>query len=240
MDKGMIFDPDHMSVVARNRALDVVEAERYPGVISSHSWSTDNALPRIYRQGGFVTPYACNSQSFVDQWRHIKQHGYDDLSPFFGIGYGADMNGFGGQGDPRGAGAPNPVTYPFESFDGSATVHQQVSGTRTYDINTDGVAHYGLYPDWVEDLRKLAGEEIIDDMANGAEAYLRMWEGATGLRPPVAAAAGNAAQGCAALRAQVKKAKSKKAKRKLRKKLRKRGCLKSKKKKKKRKTKRPR
>jgi hypothetical protein len=233
MDKGMIFDPDHMSVLARNRALDVVEAQRYPGVISSHSWSTDNALPRILGLGGVITPYAGNSQSFVDQWRHMKTHGYDEQSPFFGIGYGADMNGFGGQGDPRGAGAPNPVTYPFESFDGSATVHQQVSGTRTYDINTDGVAHYGLYPDWVEDLRKLAGQEIIDDMAKGAEAYLQMWERATGLRPPVATAvAGTAAPKCAPLRAQLKKAKSKKAKRKLRKKLRKRGCLKSKKKKK--------
>jgi microsomal dipeptidase-like Zn-dependent dipeptidase len=236
MANQMIFDPDHMSVVARNRALDVVEAQSYPGVISSHSWSTDNALPRILGLGGLITPYAGNSQSFVDQWRHMKDHGYDDLSPFFGIGYGADMNGFGGQGDPRGAGAPNPVTYPFPSFDGTATIHQQQSGQRTYDINTDGVAHYGLYPDWVEDVRHLAGQEIIDDMAKGAEAYLQMWERATGLRPPVATAIPTSGtQGCAALRAQVKKAKSKKAKRKLRKKLRKRGCLKPKKKKRKKK-----
>ena len=35
--------------------------------------------------------------------------------------------------------------------------------------------HYGLYPDWVEDLRQVAGSQIVDDMANGAEAYLQMW-----------------------------------------------------------------
>jgi microsomal dipeptidase-like Zn-dependent dipeptidase len=244
-DKGMIFDPDHMSVIARNSALDVAESENYPGLISSHSWSTDNALPRIYSAGGVVTPYAGDSQSFVDQWRHIHDHGYDDLSPFFGIGYGADMNGFGSQGDPRGAGAPNPVTYPFKSFDCTTTIHQQRSGQRTYDINVDGVAHYGLYPDWIEDLRKLAGQEIINDLAMGAEAYLRTWEAATGTphvsgQPAPVTDCGSGAQTagnpqsaqsvkCAALRAQVKKAKSKKAKRKLRNKLRKRGCVKRKK-----------
>jgi hypothetical protein len=44
-----------------------------------------------------------------------------------------------------------------------------------YDVNTDGVDHYGLYPDWIEDLRKVAGDQIVDDMANGAEAYLQLW-----------------------------------------------------------------
>ena len=53
---------------------------------------------------------------------------------------------------------------------------RQRSGSRVYDINTDGVDHYGLYPDWVEDLRVLAGPQIVADLANGAEAYLQMWE----------------------------------------------------------------
>ena len=74
---------------------------------------------------------------------------------YYGFGWGADMNGFGSQGGPRNG--PNPVTYPFKSFDGKVTIDKQRSGQRVYDINVDGVAHYGLYPDWVEDLRKLAG-----------------------------------------------------------------------------------
>ena len=83
---------------------------------------------------------------------------------------------------------PNPVTYPFKSISGEQTINQQQSGNRIYDINADGVAHYGLYPDWIEDLRQLAGKEIIKDMANGAEAYLQMWEraeGVTRVRCPV-------------------------------------------------------
>ena len=104
------------------------------------------------------------------------------------MGYGADQNGFGSQGDPRGTDVPNPVTYPFKSISGEQTINRQQSGNRTYDINADGVAHYGLYPDWIEDLRQLAGNEIIKDMANGAEAYLQMWEraeGVTRVRCPV-------------------------------------------------------
>ena len=43
-------------------------------------------------------------------------------------------------------------------------------------VNRDGVAHYGLFPDWVQDLRQLAGDQIVDDLAGGAEAYLQLWE----------------------------------------------------------------
>ena len=90
------------------------------------------------------------------------------------------MNGFGAQGHPR-EGAPNPVQYPFKSFDGGVTFQRQRSGVREFDINKDGVAHYGLYPDWVEDLRKIAGDQIVEDMSRGAEAYLQMWERAAGV-----------------------------------------------------------
>ena len=59
-----------------------------------------------------------------------------------------------------------------------------MSGTRTFDVNVDGVAHYGLYPDWIEDLRVQAGDEIVADLARGSEAYLQMWERALGVPGP--------------------------------------------------------
>jgi len=89
------------------------------------------------------------------------------------------MNGLGPQGGPRGADADNPVTYPFEAF-GGITVDRQRSGERVYDVNVDGVAHYGLYPDWRQDLKMLAGEAILTDMRRGSEAYLQTWERANG------------------------------------------------------------
>ncbi|HEX6715222.1 MAG TPA: hypothetical protein VF066_17660, partial [Thermoleophilaceae bacterium] len=143
------------------------------------SWSTPDAYPRIYKLGGFIAPYAGSTPSFIKQWKALKP--MRDGRYFWGIGYGADMNGFGGQGAPR-TGAKNPVKYPFKSFDGSVTLDRPKTGERTWDINVDGVAHYGLYPDWVEDLRIQAGDEIVDDLARGAEAYLQMWERAVGVR----------------------------------------------------------
>ena len=179
MDRGMIVDPDHLSVIARNHLLDTVEARDYSGVISSHSWSTPDSYPRIYKLGGFITPYAGGSTGFVEKWRDLKRMA--DRRYYWGISYGADMNGFGSQGTPRGADVENPVTYPFRSLLGEATIDKQRSGERVYDINADGVDHYGLYPDWIEDLRKQAGDEIVEDMTRGAEAYLQMWERAVGV-----------------------------------------------------------
>lgn len=174
----MLFDPDHMSVAARKQSMDVTERLKYPGVISSHSWSTPDTYPRIYKAGGIITPYAGDSAGFVNKWK--KHLTWADSRYYFGIGYGADINGLGAQGDPRGADAPNKVTYPFKGL-GGVTIDKQVSGERVYDINVDGVSHYGLYPDWIEDLRKQGGSAIADDMARGSEAYLDMWERAQGV-----------------------------------------------------------
>jgi microsomal dipeptidase-like Zn-dependent dipeptidase len=175
----MLFDPDHMSVLARQASLGLVEKMGYPGVLSSHSWSTPDAYPRIARLGGFIAPYAGDSTGFVDKWRYHV--GRADKRYYFGLGYGADINGLGAQGDPRGSHAKNPVTYPFKGL-GGVTIRKQHSGRRVYDINVDGVAHYGLYPDWIEDLRHLAGDAIVKDMARGSEAYLLTWERALGIK----------------------------------------------------------
>ena len=144
-----------------------------------HSWSTADAYPRIYKLGGFVTPYAGSSVAFAAQWKRLMA--VRDKRFLRAIGWGADMNGFGAQGPPRGG--DNPVQYPFKSFDGRVTFERQKTGDRVFDINTMGVAHYGLYPDWVEDLRHVAGDQIVKDLANGSEAYLEMWERAVGITP---------------------------------------------------------
>ena len=74
------------------------------------------------------------------------------------------------------------MTYPFTTL-GGVKVDKQVSGQRVYDINKDGVAHYGLYPDWIQDLKMQAGQDIVKDMSRGPEAYLQMWERAYGVKP---------------------------------------------------------
>jgi hypothetical protein len=58
-----------------------------------------------------------------------------------------------------------------------------------FDYAQEGVAHYGLYPDWVEEVRKLGGDGMLHDMWNASEAYLDMWERASGVPGPACRAA---------------------------------------------------
>lgn len=178
IEMGFIIETDHLSVAARDDALDLIEAADYSGLITSHSWGDPASQARLQALGGVVAPYARDATVYVESWAQARA--LHDPAYLQGFGYGSDNNGLGAQPGPRPDAAANPVTYPFTTFDGATTMQQQVSGTRTYDVNTDGVAHYGLFPDYIEDLRQLAGDEIVDDMANGAEAYLQMWERALG------------------------------------------------------------
>lgn len=171
-DRGFVIETDHFSVKARHEALTMLEQRRYSGLITSHSWGDGSSQERLQDLGGVVAPYAVMSSDYVEDWRQARATRAPGL---FGIGYGTDVNGLGKQAPPRPDAAANPVQYPFRTFDGGTVVQRQVSGTRTFDVNTDGTAHYGMFPDWVEDLRTIAGPQIVEDLANGAEAYLQMW-----------------------------------------------------------------
>jgi microsomal dipeptidase-like Zn-dependent dipeptidase len=177
MKRGMMVEVDHMSVKAADQTLDLLEEAGYPGAVSSHSWADPNYLPRIYALGGMVTQYGHESDDFAAEWQRTKalreQYG------IAGYGYGLDTNGMGALPGPRANNSGNPVTYPFSTFDGSTSLDRQQTGERTWDVNKEGVANYGLVPDWIEDMRKVAGDDIVRDMAGGAEAYLRTWEGAS-------------------------------------------------------------
>ncbi|MEV0412527.1 discoidin domain-containing protein [Streptomyces sp. NPDC050448] len=172
MKRKMMLEVDHMSVKAAGRAFDILESESYPGVISSHSWMDLGWTERLYKLGGFAAQYMNGAEGFsaeakrTDALRDKYQVGY---------GYGTDMNGVGGWPGPRGADTPNPVKYPFRSTDGGSVIDKQTAGQRTWDFNTDGAAHYGMVPDWIEDIRLVGGQGVVDDLFKGAESYLHTW-----------------------------------------------------------------
>ncbi|HEU5106272.1 MAG TPA: Coagulation factor 5/8 type domain-containing protein [Solirubrobacterales bacterium] len=182
IDRGLMIEVDHMSAKSASRALALAEARNYSGVLSSHSWMDPHQRSRVYGLGGFIEPITLSPESFIEEWQQLRA--VADPRYRFGIGFGADANGFHAQPPARGADKPNAVSYPFKSLDGRITFDHQVSGQRSYDVNVDGVAHYGLYPDWMEQLRLLAGQPIADDLMGGAEAYLQTWERAVGVPGP--------------------------------------------------------
>ncbi|MFJ1822663.1 discoidin domain-containing protein [Streptomyces sp. NPDC088139] len=187
MKRHMMLEVDHMSVKAADQAFDVLESESYPGVISSHSWMDLGWTERLYKLGGFAAQYMSGSAAFsseagrTDALREKYQVGY---------GFGTDMNGVGGWPAPRGGDTPNPVKYPFRSTDGGSLIDKQTTGERTWDFNSDGAAHYGMVPDWIEDIRIVGGQEVVDDLFTGAESYLRTWGNAEKHRSGVNLASG--------------------------------------------------
>jgi len=178
MRRGMIVDVDHMSAKAANQTLALLEGagggHGYAGVVSAHSWMDPSYYPRVFALGGMAVPYGFGTEPFYAAWKAMKA--VADPGYLFGFGAGFDTGGFGAQPPPRGGG--DGVRYPFRTFDGDSEVERQRTGQRVFDVNVDGVAHYGLLPDWLEDLRLVAGadgEAVVADMARGSEAYLQMW-----------------------------------------------------------------
>ncbi|MEO6204355.1 MAG: hypothetical protein ABIO67_03080, partial [Mycobacteriales bacterium] len=200
--KGMIFDPDHMSETAQREALDMIQSEIIPAelaaakkekrapilpaLMSSHSWANDVIYQRIYQLDGVVAPRTADAASFVKDWIAHKEWAAKQAPKgyAFGMGYGADTNGLGGQPGPRSK-AKNKVDYAkgFTSAIGNVKIKQQQIGLRKTDINVEGVSEYGMFADWFEELRVAAdevkpglGKQIIADMLNGPETYLTLWE----------------------------------------------------------------
>jgi hypothetical protein len=203
--KGMLFDPDHMSAAAQRAALDLIENEIVPAelaaartqrrapvlpaVLSSHSWGNEVTYQRIYGLSGVVAPRTDDAAAFVQRWQTLRRYA-DEQAPAgydFGMGYGADTNGLGGQPGPRADDERTTLvdySRPFAAPIGGVRLAQQTSGLRApFDINTEGVSHYGLFADWFHELRLAAdevrpglGDEIVREMLDGAETYLGLWE----------------------------------------------------------------
>ncbi|MFL5846249.1 MAG: Coagulation factor 5/8 type domain-containing protein [Solirubrobacteraceae bacterium] len=176
MKRHWIVNPDHMSQAAVDDTLTLLESKHYSGVISPHGWMDPGNWPRLWKLGGMVFPGHSSTDSYVKDWQDYRPK----QTPYaFGWGYGADLGGLSHQPDKDKDGTS--ITYPFKSYDGKVTFERQKTGNRTFDFSKEGVAHYGLYADWLADLKRVGGPKLADDMMAGAEAYLEMWERASGV-----------------------------------------------------------
>jgi microsomal dipeptidase-like Zn-dependent dipeptidase len=181
MDGRMLIELDHLSEKARLQVLALAEARHYAGVISSHTdtggfW-TPSDLERLYALGGFATARpdtAAKLAATIGAYRRYERPGR-----FIGVGLGSDTGGFNALPEPDPDAARQPLTYPFRSFGGRVRFGRQVAGRRTYDLNRDGVANYGLFADLLAATRRQpGGATAMTLLFRSAEAYLRTWEAA--------------------------------------------------------------
>ena len=157
----MIFDPDHMSVKARKAALDLVDALGLQRSRVQPLLVDPGRLPADPRREGLHRAVRRRQHRLRREVEAAPDLGQPRAPT--GASASAPTSTASARRATRGRTPPrnHPVTYPFTTL-GGVTVDQQVSGQRVYDINKDGVAHYGLYPDWIQDLRMLAGNDIVE------------------------------------------------------------------------------
>ncbi|MHB8692606.1 MAG: Coagulation factor 5/8 type domain-containing protein [Solirubrobacteraceae bacterium] len=171
-----IIQLDHMDSKTATAALAIATAHHYAGVVSAHCCNSPQLFKQIYADGGFVNASKDDAAAFVN----IEKLDLALADPRYptGFGYGSDMNGVSQQVGPSVA---TPITYPFKSYLGNVTFGKEVWGNRTFDLNTDGLANYGMYADWLHDVQLVGGAPAMNAMFHGAEAYLEMWERADGV-----------------------------------------------------------
>ena len=60
---------------------------------------------------------------------------------------------------------------------GNAPLARSVAGARDFDINLDGVAHYGLIPDFIQDLKNVGlSEADLRPLMRSAQGFVEFWE----------------------------------------------------------------
>ena len=170
-----IIQLDHMDSKTATGALAIPRAEHYSGVVSAHCCSSPQLFQGIYATGGFITPPVEPTQAFTGTWKADKALRNPQYR--YGFGWGSDENGLAEQPGPQGT----QISYPFKSYDGRVTFTREQWGQRKFDFNTDGLANYGMYADWLRQLQLTGGPALMADMFQGAESYLEMWERAYGV-----------------------------------------------------------
>lgn len=181
IDKKMLIELDHLSNLSATQTMDIVEARNYSGVITSHSWMSDgkngdvhNNTRRLFEAGGFGTPM--NRDANGIEGRISRYLDIVEQTPYLnGVGFATDMSGLAGQPGPRSDADVNPLNYPFTSEFG-LVFNKQQSGNRTFELSKDGIAHYGMVADHLQDIRENASNRIYEAVMTSAEAYLQMWE----------------------------------------------------------------
>ena len=181
MDAHLLIEADHLSELARLKVLEIAERRHYP-LVSSHTntggfWTQDD-LRRLYGVGGFATARLDDPDKLAESVNSYRR--YRSVNRYLGVGIGSDTGGFN---ELPGAPKEHPLPYPFTPYRGHVVFGRQQTGARTFDLNKDGVAHYGLVPDLLARMQmEPHGREALGLLFHSAEAYLEMWKRADATR----------------------------------------------------------
>lgn len=182
MSRGMLIDIDHGSqkTVEDIIALAAAKPGSYP-LVSGHNGLRDaNARHQdIHENTRTVAQYRAiamskgvagigfgnaTAQQFIRAVRHALA-----VAPGLRINLGSDINGFVMMPGPERCRGATCVQY-------SEKFPKAKMGIREWDYNQEGVAHIGLFPDFLRKVELLGAQDIVDMLFDGAESVAVMWE----------------------------------------------------------------
>lgn len=180
MKLGLIIDIDHMSQKAANLSLELAEAfcskqggyplnsghngpRSHAPQASNENQRTDEQLQRIANLGGMLGLGVAETtpQAFISAYT-AALNGMKGRS----VGFGTDINGL----------VKGPVPMPgLVTYDSTFTKCK--TGNKEWDYGSDGVAHYGMLPDFLQAIKACANGETVCEALNGsANVFVEMWE----------------------------------------------------------------
>jgi hypothetical protein len=78
-----------------------------------------------------------------------------------------------------------PTVTSMPALSGLPSITASVTGNRTFDLNYDGYAHYGMLPDVLQDVRVVGmAQEQLSPLFRGAESFVQTWERGCRLSDP--------------------------------------------------------
>jgi microsomal dipeptidase-like Zn-dependent dipeptidase len=178
-------DQDHEGQLTSVELMRIRNVGGMIGLITAQGQEREHVADYA-RPGRYTIPHVCggSTETFAQALLYAL-----DAGGGITMGLGSDFNGplrqvgprFGAHQCDGGVDTARPknatrLSYPFVAATG-VRMEKPVSGNRTFDFNIDGLAHVGLLPDMLADLRVLGiPASDLEPLFTSAEGYVRMWE----------------------------------------------------------------
>jgi hypothetical protein len=170
---GMMIDIDHASQQSVSDIMAIAWQVHYPlnsghnglrGDSGNENARTLRQMDTLSRLGGMfgVGWGNGNAVSFTNYFSSV-------LKAMNGknVALGTDINGL--------VVRPSPPKDTVVIYD--ATFQRCKTGHKTWDYNKEGVAHYGLLPDFLKHVQRLeGGAKVVEQLNQSAEHFAQMWE----------------------------------------------------------------
>jgi len=179
MKLGMMIDVDHMSQKAVNESIQIATPYKYPlnsGHNGIRTYSSNSNHPsnernftidqykKIYNLGGMagIGMAGLDAKKFEQQTNLFK----NALGKNVALALGTDANGMEPLPAPR---RGSNVRYNYE-------FPKSKLGNQFWDYNELGVAHYGLFADFLKDVESFNAPLVNTNLKSGASYFAQMWK----------------------------------------------------------------